>query len=78
LEIRSQRTIARWNTGQILLPDPSHSPWVSPFLHRLSYFRGHDAASDDDEVDALVSLADGLMGGAVGGAKVLGRAYPGL
>lgn len=75
--VRAQRTIARWNAGDILVP--SGATWVAGFLHRLSYFRGSEKASDDDEVDALVSLADGMLGGAVtGGIKTLGRAYGGF
>jgi len=75
--VRAQRTIRRWNDGDILVP--SGGLWVPGFLHRIGYFRGHDKASDDDEVDALVSLSDGILGGAVaGGFQTLGTSYKGM
>lgn len=75
--VRAQRTIKRWNDGDILVP--SEGLWVPGFLHRVSYFRGADKDSDDDEIDALVSMCDGVMGGMVGGApKTFGTAYQGL
>lgn len=77
--VRAQRTIKRWNSSEILVPDVNAAPWVHGFLHRMSYFRGHDNESDDDEIDALVSLCDGVMGGAAGEkVKTLGKAYPGM
>jgi predicted phage terminase large subunit-like protein len=69
--VRAQRTISRWNAGQVLLPNGA--PWVKAFLHRLGMFRGHEHDSDDDEVDALVSLSDGLQGGMVAAPKTMGR-----
>jgi hypothetical protein len=45
----------------------------------MSCFRGRETDTDDDEIDALVSLSDGILGGAVGGGpKSLGKAYAGL
>lgn len=88
--VRAQRTIKRWNDGDILVPDveamatlkdaPTMGLWVQGFLHRLSCFRGREKDTDDDEVDALVSMADGAMGGAVagGGVKTMGKAYGGF
>lgn len=74
--VRAQRTIARWNRGEILVPESA--PWLKGFLHRVSYFRGREGDTDDDEIDALVSMCDGVMGGGVGGVKVLGKPYQGL
>ncbi len=76
--VRAQRTIKRWNDGAILLP--SAAPWVPGFVHRVSCFRGHEKDTDDDEVDALVSLSDGLMGSmAAGGPKsVSGSPFKGF
>jgi len=75
--VRAQRTIARWNNGEIMVPEGA--PWVTGFLHRLACFRGHDTGSDDDEIDALVSLCDGSMGSMVaGGLRTFGRAYSGF
>ncbi len=75
--VRAQRTIKRWNDGDILVP--SSGLWVPGFLHRLGLFRGRERDTDDDEVDALVSMADGAMGGIVASApKTLGRAFGGF
>lgn len=78
--VRAQRTIKRWNDGDILIPEESAAPWVRGFLARLGNFRGRELDTNDDEIDALVSLCDGLMGGAVAGngPKVLGKAYSGV
>jgi predicted phage terminase large subunit-like protein len=62
--VRAQRTIKRWNSGQILVPEGAL--WVPGFLTRVASFRGREKDSDDDEIDALVSLSDGVMGGTVG------------
>lgn len=67
--VRAQRSIKRWNDGDILVPADPAALWVPGFLHRVSYFRGREKDSDDDEIDALVSLADGMLGGAVAGQK---------
>lgn len=64
--VRAQRTIKRWNQGEILLPEGGL--WVPGFLQRVSCFRGHETASDDDEIDALVSMCDAAMGGMAAGA----------
>jgi predicted phage terminase large subunit-like protein len=61
--VRAQKTIRRWNEGDVLTPSPERSPWQPGFLHRVSLFRGHDR-DRDDEVDALASLCDGVLGGA--------------
>jgi predicted phage terminase large subunit-like protein len=61
--VRAQKTIHRWNDGDILLPEKHAAPWVQGFLHRASLFRGHEK-DRDDEVDALVSVADATLGGA--------------
>lgn len=61
--VRAQRTIWRWNHGEILVP--ANAPWSKGFLHRVSLFRGHEK-DRDDEIDALVSLCDAMLGGAPG------------
>jgi phage terminase large subunit-like protein len=57
---RAQRTIERWNTGKIRLP--VHAPWLNGFLARVRNFTGNENESGDDEIDALVSLNDGMTG----------------
>lgn len=76
--VRAQRTIKRWNDGGILVP--STGLWVPGFLHRLSCFRGHEHDTDDDEIDALVSMCDGMMGAGVAGmtTKTVGKGYSGF
>ena len=75
--VRAQRTIKRWNDGKIAVP--AGAPWLKGFLHRVSCFRGNDHDEGDDEVDALVSLTDGMMGGAAAGqVKTLGKSYAGM
>lgn len=76
--VRAQRTIKRWNDGMILVPE--NAPWATGFLHRVSCFRGHEHDTDDDEIDALVSMCDGVMGGVAAGMgpKTVGRAYSGF
>ena len=74
--VRAQRTIKRWNDADVAVP--SSAPWLSGFLHRVGMFRGHEK-DHDDEVDALVSVCDGAIGGAVaGGVKTLGKSYSGF
>jgi len=74
--VRAEKTIKRWNDGQILVP--TSGPWVPGFLHRAELFRGEDKGHDDDEIDALVSASDGAWGSNVAGVKVLGNAYGGM
>ena len=75
--VRAERTIKRWNDGDILIP--ADAPWLQGFMHRLSIFRGLDSGHDDDEIDALVSVADGAMGGVASGTvKTVGRSYGGF
>lgn len=75
--VRAERTIRRWNDGNILIPDDAL--WAPGFLHRVACFRGNDKDDGDDEIDALVSACDGAMGGAVaGGPKTVGKAFTGF
>lgn len=75
--VRAQRTVKRWNDGDIMVP--SGALWVPGFLHRLGCFRGNERDHDDDEVDALVSMCDGGMGGMVaGGVRTFGSGYAGF
>jgi predicted phage terminase large subunit-like protein len=75
--VRAERTIKRWNDGNILIPRVA--PWVPGFLTRATSFRGDEKSRDDDEIDALVSVCDGAMGGvAAGTVRTLGRAYSGM
>jgi predicted phage terminase large subunit-like protein len=60
--VRSERTKARWNEGRIRVP--RSAPWLNGFLHRVDCFRGNEHDEGDDEVDALASVSDGMMGGA--------------
>lgn len=72
--VRAERTIRRWNDGEIIIPDDSLvAAWVPGFLARLEMFRGNDKDGDDDEVDALTSLADGALGGGVTTPVSFGR-----
>ena len=76
--VRAQKTIRRWNDREILIP--SNAAWVTGFLQRLLMFRGHEK-DRDDEVDALVSMADANLGGASAQPmpRVSGRKpYPGM
>jgi predicted phage terminase large subunit-like protein len=75
--VRSERTARRWNDGDIYVP--ANALWTSGFLARITAFRGADKDGDDDEVDALVSLCDGALGGAVAPPSSSGRpGYSGL
>lgn len=77
--VRAQRTVKRWNDGYVLVPDDPAAFWVPGFLLRVSMFRGSDKADGDDEIDAMVSMCDGVMGGAVAGpSRIRGAAYSGL
>ena len=78
--VRAQKTIRRWNEGEILIPASAEATWRPGFLRRVSLFRGHDK-DRDDEVDALVSVCDAMLGGATGAGGKLPSArkpYPGL
>ena len=57
---RSTRTIARWNSGQIMLP--ANAPWVPAFVKRMKGYSGNESSDEDDEVDALVSVCDAMLG----------------
>lgn len=75
--VRAQRTIKRWNDGAVLVP--SDGFWVPGFLHRVSCFRGREKDTDDDEIDALVSACDAVMGGMVSnGPKGVGQSFRGF
>lgn len=78
--VRAERTVKRWNDGDVLVPHESvGAPWTHGFLARVGAFRGRDKDGDDDEIDALVSLCDGALGGAVAVPTSLGRpGYSGL
>lgn len=70
---RAQKTIDRINAGKIQFP-MFHPHWVGPVLQRLKGFTGSDKARDDDEMDALVSVCDGMMGSdASRGPRVYGK-----
>jgi hypothetical protein len=66
--IRARKTIDRSNgggayEGRILVPE--HAPWVNDFVRRLTQWRALDG-DEDDEIDALVSVHDGLFGSGAG------------
>ena len=85
--VRAQKTMRRWNEGEILIPalrmrDGAENLWQPGFLQRVSLFRGHER-DRDDEIDALVSMADAVLGGAAGAVERGAgagsrRPYPGL
>lgn len=60
--VRGQKTVIRWNEGDILVPAGDGALWRHGFLHRVSMFRGHEK-DRDDEVDAMVSMSDAMLGG---------------
>jgi predicted phage terminase large subunit-like protein len=69
--VRAQRTIKRWNDGDILLPeDVTQAHWIPNFVHMVTQFRGNDHDDGDDDADALVSLADSYLGGAQAAAPM--------
>lgn len=75
--VRAEKTVARWNDLEILVPE--QAAWVPGFLARTEEWRGYDKAYGDDEIDALVSVCDAVIGGTLtGNVKSLGRAYPGM
>lgn len=59
---RAMGAAARWNAGNILLPDTEFipAPWLPDFLAVVLGFTGKDDDVDDD-VDALAALHDQLM-----------------
>lgn len=61
--VRAQKTAQAWNTGQVRLP--ADAPWLGAFLKVVNGFTGSGDDHDDDEVDALVSGYDMLVGSAV-------------
>jgi len=64
---RTQRTVKRWNDGEILVP--ADAPWSASFIKRMKEFTGFDG-DEDDESDALVSVCDAMLG-------LVGQAGPG-
>jgi hypothetical protein len=74
--IRARKTIDRNNgsdkiPGRILVPD--HAPWAANFVKRLTFWRGLDG-DEDDEIDGLVSVHDGMFGaGVTSPAQTMGR-----
>ena len=57
---RAQKTKDRWNAGKIVWPH--HAPWAPAAISRFRQFTGNPKARDDDEIDALVSVCDGMGG----------------
>jgi predicted phage terminase large subunit-like protein len=75
--VRAERTARRWNDGDIYVPN--NALWTGGFLGRMASFRGAEKDGDDDEVDALVSLCDGALGGATAAPRTTGKpGYSGL
>lgn len=69
--VRAQKTIDVWNDGRILVP---HGTENDGFLGRVAGFRGVESEDEDDEVDALVSAADGgLWSTATTATRALGQ-----
>ena len=69
--IRARRTIDRWKARNIQWPESL--PDRTAIVSRFKGFRGLDGDSDD-EVDALVSVCDGMMAsGVTSPAKTMGR-----
>ena len=56
--LRSQSTAASWSSGRIILP---REPWATLLASKVRAFTGREDARDD-EVDALVSLHDFVLG----------------
>jgi predicted phage terminase large subunit-like protein len=78
--VRAERTVRRWNDGEIVIPHESYGAlWAPGFMARVANFRGNDKDGDDDEIDALVSLCDGALGGASAPPSTCGKpGYSGL
>jgi hypothetical protein len=69
--IRARRTVDRCRAKDLLLP--SQAPWVGEFERRALSWRGLDA-DEDDEIDGLVSVHDGIYGSGAGVAcETLGK-----
>jgi predicted phage terminase large subunit-like protein len=70
--IRARKTVNRVKSGDLLVPQ--HAPWVQAFERRLLAWRGAEG-DEDDEIDALVSVHDGMFGSGSGeaGAKGIGH-----
>jgi len=75
--VRSRHTIDAHNAGRILYPD--NIPSIVDTLDRLQNFKGVED-DDDDEMDALTSLFEGMMRVSLGKAisHRFGKAYAGL
>lgn len=67
--VRSQKTRQAWNAGKVQVP--LGDEW-DPVKRRIQLFRGADS-DEDDEVDAMVSLFDGLIGSACTAPTTLGK-----
>jgi predicted phage terminase large subunit-like protein len=57
---RAQKTIDFWNAGRIMVP--LHDAWATGFVSRCLQFTGSEKERDDDEIDAMVSIVDAMMG----------------
>jgi predicted phage terminase large subunit-like protein len=60
--VRATSAAAKWNAGDVLLPDPDaiSAPWLPTFLASVTSFTGVSDEHDDD-VDALAALHDQLF-----------------
>ncbi len=67
--VRSQRTRVAWNGGKIQLPVGVEN---DGFIRRAQTFRGADG-DQDDEIDALTSLYDGIISASSGAPSTGGR-----
>jgi len=68
--VRAQRTRVAWNGGKVLLP--VNAPWCDGFKRRVMLFRGAES-DQDDELDALTSLYDGMIGASIGAPATFGH-----
>ena len=69
-DVRAQKTRQRWNSARVLIPEGA--AWATQFVRRVKLFRGAES-DQDDEVDALVSLHDGMIGSAVAPPSAMGE-----
>jgi hypothetical protein len=67
--VRAQKTRVAWNGGKVQVP--LGDDW-GPFMRRVQLFRGAERDADD-EVDALVSLYDGIIGSSSGAPGTIGK-----